>query len=281
MCSLSPRFIPKGCFPDLESNIQVSDCWRQGIIVLCLVLWRGGQKKKGFVFGGADLRMNPLHKQAIIQSIFGTIAFIVLIFWPAGTVNYWQGWLFFAVFAASTAGFGLYLALYDRPLLERRLKAGPQYEKEWSQKIIVSLVFVAFFALIFLPALDHRYGWSPVPPSVTVLANIIIVLSFLFIFWVIKVNSYAASNIRVEEDHKVVDSGPYAYVRHPMYAGAFWLLIGIPLALGAWWWTLLIIPFFPILLWRLLDEERILQRDLHGYAQYCERVRYRLFPYIW
>src|SRR5262245_20997692 len=112
--------------------------------------------------------MDPLYRRAIIQGILGTILFIALIFWPAGTFHYWQGWLFLAVFSASTSGFTIYLALYDKPLLERRLAAGPQHEKERSQKIIVSLIFVAFFALIVLPALDHRYGWSPVPPGVTI-----------------------------------------------------------------------------------------------------------------
>src|SRR5215470_16494226 len=142
--------------------------------------------------------MNPLYRQAIVQSVFGTALFIALIFWPAGTFHYWQGWVFLATFAAATVGFTVYLAIYDKPLLERRLKAGPQHEKEWSQKLIVSLVFVAFFALIILPALDHRFGWSPVAPWVSLLGDVIIVLSFLFMFWIIKVNSFAASNIRVK-----------------------------------------------------------------------------------
>ena len=225
--------------------------------------------------------MNPLYKQATLQGIFGTFLFIALIFWPAGTFHYWQGWVFLATFATSTAGFTVYLAIYDKPLLERRLKAGPQHEKERSQKLIVSLVFVAFFALIILPALDHRFGWSPAPPWVSLLGDVIIVLSFLLMFWVIKVNSFAASNIRVEEGQQVIDTGPYAYVRHPMYAGAFWLLVGIPLALGSWWGLGLILPFLPVLLWRLLDEEKILNAQLRGYTEYTQRVRYRLIPPVW
>jgi protein-S-isoprenylcysteine O-methyltransferase Ste14 len=140
---------------------------------------------------------------------------------------------------------------------------------------------ITFFAAIVLSALDHRYGWSPVSASVTIFGNVLIVLSFLFIFWVVRVNSYAASNVRVEKGQTVIDSGPYAYVRHPMYAGAIWLFVAIPLALGAWWWTLLTILCLPVLLWRLLDEERILRRDLRGYAEYSQRVRYRLIPYLW
>jgi hypothetical protein len=92
--------------------------------------------------------MDPLHRQAIVQGVLGTLLFVVLIFWPAGTFDYWQGWLFLGIFAASTGGFTVYLAIYDRPLLERRLKAGPQHEREWSQKIIVSLVLLAFCTLM-------------------------------------------------------------------------------------------------------------------------------------
>jgi len=225
--------------------------------------------------------MDTLYRQAMVRGILGPVFFIALIFGSAGTFHYWQGWLFLAVFATSTTGFTVYLALYDRPLLERRLKAGPRYEKERSQKIIVSLIFASFFALIILPALDHRYGWSPVPWTVTILGDAFIVFSFLFIFWVITVNSYAASNIGVETDQKVIDTGPYAHVRHPMYAGALLLILAVPLALGAWLWTLLGIPFSFVLAWRLLDEERILRRDLPGYIEYMRRVPYRLIPHVW
>ncbi len=213
--------------------------------------------------------MDPLHRQAIVQGLVGTLLLIVLIFWPAGTFDYWQGWLFLGIFTASTVGFSMYLAIYDRPLLERRMKAGPQHEREWSQKIIMSLVFLAFLALIVVPALDYRYRWSPVAPALSILGDVVILLSFLFIFSVIRVNSFAASNIRVEKDQRVIDTGPYAHVRHPMYTGAIWLFVGMPLALGSWWPLALIVPVVPVLLWRLLDEERVLQRDLPGTRRTC------------
>jgi protein-S-isoprenylcysteine O-methyltransferase Ste14 len=225
--------------------------------------------------------MKPLIGKAVVQGIGGLIFFVGLIYVTAGTWDYWQGWVFLAVFALATTGFTVYLALYDKALLERRLAAGPWHEREWTQKIIVSLTFVAFFAFIILPILDHRFGWSPVPAWTAVLGDLIIVLSFLSMFWVIKTNSWAASNIRVEADQKVIATGPYAYVRHPMYAGAIWLFVGIPPALGSWWTIALIVPFFPVLLWRLLDEERILRRDLPGYIAYTQKVRYRLIPYVW
>jgi protein-S-isoprenylcysteine O-methyltransferase Ste14 len=218
---------------------------------------------------------------AVIQGAFGLLVFIALVFGTAGTWNYWQGWMFMAVFALSTTGFTVYMVLYDRALLERRLAAGPWHEEEWAQRIIVSLVIVSFFGFIVLPIVDRRFGWSPVSAWVSIVGNFIIVLSFLSIFWVIKHNSWAASNVRVEVGQKVVDRGPYAYVRHPMYAGAIWLFVGIPLALGSWWTIVLLVPVLPILLWRLLDEERILRRDLSGYSDYMQRVRYRLVPHVW
>src|SRR5262249_7959136 len=152
---------------------------------------------------------------------------------------------------------------------------------ERSQKIVVSLIFAAFFAFLVLPILDYRFRLSPVPAWVSIAGDAIIVLSYVAIFRVIRANSWAASNIRVETGQTVIDTGPYAYVRHPMYAGAVWLFVGIPLALGSWWSLALLIPFVPLLLWRLLDEERILARDLPGYADYMRRVRHRLVPFVW
>ena len=141
--------------------------------------------------GGCTIHasMDPLYKKAIAQGVAGMAVFVAFIFLPAGTWHYWQGWLFIAVFSASTIGFTVYLARYDRPLLERRMNAGPQHEKEWSQKIIVSLIILTFFIFIILPPLDYRVGLSPVPAYLSFVGDIVIVLSFLFIFWVLKVNS--------------------------------------------------------------------------------------------
>jgi protein-S-isoprenylcysteine O-methyltransferase Ste14 len=225
--------------------------------------------------------VNPLYRQSIVQGVFGLAFFVALIFGTAGTFHYWQGWVFLVVFAASTIGFTVYLAIYDKPLLERRLKAGPQHERERSQQIIVSLVYIAFFAFLILPVLDYRHNLSRVPAWVSIVGNAIIILSFLAIFWVVRTNTWAASNVRVEPGQRVVDTGPYAYVRHPMYAAAVWLFVGIPLALGSWWTIVLVIPFIPVLLWRLLNEEKVLTRGLAGYTDYVRRVKYRLVPHVW
>ncbi len=225
--------------------------------------------------------MDPLYRDALRRSVFGIIFFVVLFYFASGTWSYWQGWLFLVVFTAATAGFTVYMALFDRPLLERRMKAGPGSEKETSQKIIITLVMASFFVFILLPVLDYRFNFSRVPAWLSVLGDGLVLLSFFFIFYVLRYNSWAASNIRVENDQKVIDTGPYAYVRHPMYAGAIWMFVGIPLALGSWWSIFLTIPFLPILLWRLLDEERILRRDLPGYDAYTDKVRFRLIPGIY
>jgi protein-S-isoprenylcysteine O-methyltransferase Ste14 len=225
--------------------------------------------------------MDPLYRQAILQGVFGLLFFAALVFGTAGTWHYWQGWAFLAVFAATTTVFTIYLATHDRALLERRMKAGPWHERERPQKTVISLILAVFFASIVLPVLDHRHRVSPVPSWVSIAGDAITVLSFAGMFWVIKTNTWAASNIRVEPDQRVVDTGPYAYVRHPMYAAALWLFVGIPLALGSWWSLALLIPSSPVLVWRLLDEERILARDLPGYAEYMRRVKHRLVPYVW
>lgn len=225
--------------------------------------------------------MNSLYRQAIVQSVFGLAFLIAIVFLSAGTWHYWQGWLFIAVFTATTLAFTVYLANYDKPLFERRMKAGPLYEQERSQKIISSLIIGSFFLFIILSTLDYRFNLSRVPAWASIVGNAIIVGSFLAIFWVVRTNSWAASNVRVEADQKVIDTGPYAYVRHPMYASAIWLFVGLPLALGSWWTIILAIPVFFVLLWRLLDEERILKRDLRGYTAYTQRVKYRLVPRVW
>lgn len=163
---------------------------------------------------------------------------------------------------------GIYFLIYDRKLVERRMNIGPVAERRPAQKLISALFMLGFVGFVTLPAFDHRFGWSPVPPVVSVIASAMIVLSFVLFFVVMQANSYAASTIRVEEGQPVVSSGPYAYARHPMYSGALLLMLAMPPALGSWWSVLLVVPFFPVLVWRILDEEDFLRKDLPGYALY-------------
>lgn len=225
--------------------------------------------------------MNRMHVQAIRSAVLGTLALAALIFVPAGTLRYWQGFAFIFVFVTTSAAFTIYLALYDPELLQRRLQAGPSYEQEPAQKVIMRFAVLGFVLLIILPALDYRLGWSHAPWYVSIAGDMLVVLGFYAFYRVMRVNSFAASTIRVEQGQRVVSTGPYAIVRHPMYSGAFVLLIGTPLALGSWWGLLVVPLFLPILIFRILNEEEVLARDLPGYTAYQRRVHDRLIPFVW
>jgi protein-S-isoprenylcysteine O-methyltransferase Ste14 len=225
--------------------------------------------------------MNDLNIRAIRSSVLGVFAIAALLFLPAWTFDYWQAWIFIAVFAGSSSAITAYLAIRDPKLLERRMNVGPKAEKENTQKVAVSLVLAGFTALLVFPAFDHRFGWSSVPPYVSLTGDALVALGFLFIFFVLKENPYGASTIQVAEGQRVISTGPYALVRHPMYAGALFLIAGMPLALGSWWGLLLIVLVIPTLVWRLLDEEKFLKKNLAGYTEYAQRVRYRLVPFVW
>lgn len=227
------------------------------------------------------MRMNDLYFRAVRSSVFGFLVMAALLFVPAGTLDCWQAFVFLAVFMVSSAAITVYLAIRDPKLLERRMHAGPTAEKQTSQKIIMVFAVLGFIALLVVPALDRRFMWSPVPPYVSVTGDLLVALGFLLVYFVIRENSYAASTIQVAEGQTVVSTGPYAVVRHPMYGGVLPLLIGTPLGLGSWCGLSALVLFIPVLIWRLLDEERFLHRNLPGYTEYTRKVRYRLVPFVW
>jgi protein-S-isoprenylcysteine O-methyltransferase Ste14 len=225
--------------------------------------------------------MEPVHKQLIRSSLFGTLALGAMVFVPAGTFDYWQGWAYVATFIVASTLYTVDLARNDPALLRRRQQAGPAHEQEPAQKIIIILIFAASVSFVVLPPLDYRLGGSPVRWQVSVIGDALVAFSFYFFHLVSRVNTYAAANVRVEESQRVVDTGVYALVRHPMYFGALFLVVGTPLALGSWW-TLLLTPVFLLLLYfRIASEEDVLMRDLAGYADYRRKVRYRLIPFVW
>jgi len=205
----------------------------------------------------------------------------ILLLAPAWTLDYWQAWVYWFVFAASSALITAYLWKRDPKLLERRIDAGPGAETEKTQKLIQLLAFLVFIGAMILPSLDHRYSWSAVPLPVVLAGDVVVALGFLIVFLVFKENTFAAATIAVSSDQKVVSTGPYAIVRHPMYSGALVMLLGTPLALGSWWGLLMFIPMTLIIAWRARDEERFLDKKLSGYEEYCQRVRYRLAPLVW
>ena len=175
----------------------------------------------------------------------------------------------------------IYLARRDPALLERRMRGGPGAEREPAQKRIMRLISLAFVALLVVPALDHRYGWSDVPVPLVLAGGALVAVGFYWIFLVYQANTFAAATVDVVADQKVISTGPYAIVRHPMYASALLYLLGTPLALGSYWGFLPIAALIPLLIWRILDEERLLRERLPGYREYRQTVRYRLVPGIW
>ncbi len=225
--------------------------------------------------------MRSLYIRAFRSSVFGTLTMAALLFLPAGTLAYWQAWVFMAVFVSASAAVTVYLAIHDPTLLERRMSGGPAAEKERSQKLIMFFAMVGFLGLLVIAAFDRRFGWSGPPAYACWLGDALIALGFVLVFFVIRVNTYAASTIQVAEDQKVISTGPYALVRHPMYAGSLPIVIGAPVALGSWWGLAALVVLIPALMWRLLDEERFLRERLPGYTEYTEKVRYRLVPYVW
>ncbi len=213
--------------------------------------------------------------------LLGVLILGALLFLPAGTLTYWQAWVFIAVFLGAANAIGVYLALHDPELLERRKKAGPAAEQSPAQKIIISFALLAWIALLVCSGLNHRFGWSPVPVALVVLGNALVVLGFLLDFVVLKVNRYGGSTVEVVAGQTVITTGPYAVIRHPMYAGVLVMTLGIPLALAFWWGLGVVVLITPVLMWRILDEEKLLERELPGYVDYEQKVRYRLVPYLW
>ncbi len=203
----------------------------------------------------------------------------LLIFVSAGTIDYWQAWLFLIVFFLAGAFHTAYANRHDPALLQRRMSGGPTAEKETTQKIIMVFASIGFIGLLIVPALDRRLQWTAGVPVILVVAgNLFIAIGFYIVFIVFRENSFAAATIQVMEEQKVIATGPYAVVRHPMYAGAMLYCIGIPLALGSYWGFAALGLMFPFIIWRLFDEEHLLRKELPGYSEYCETHRWRLVP---
>ena len=205
----------------------------------------------------------------------------LLLFLPAGTVRYWQAWVYLALFFGASVATTLYLARHDRALLERRLRGGPTAEKRPAQRLIMLFTSLGFVALLVVPALDHRFRWSRVPLQGVLAGDLLVAVGFYLVFRVYRENTYAFATIEVAEGQRVVSTGPYAIVRHPMYASASLYLLGTPLALGSTWGLVPLAAMLPFLIWRLFDEEKLLARSLPGYAEYQQRVRHRLVPGVW
>jgi len=225
--------------------------------------------------------MSGLVRKAARGLAFLLLVMALLLFTAAGTLDYWQAWTFLAVYFAASLAISFYLVRKDPALLARRMSGGPFAEKEPVQKLIMSGTSLGFIGLLVLPAIDHRLGWSGMPASAAIAGDVLVVLGWLGISFVFRENSFASATIESSADQRVISTGPYAWVRHPMYAAALVMLLGIPLALGSYWGVLIVVALLPLLIWRLIDEERFLAQNLPGYREYQGTVRYRLLPLIW
>lgn len=219
--------------------------------------------------------------KGLVSAALGLAAFGLLLFVPAGTLHYWQAWVFLAVFALSTWIPSVYLMRTNPAALERRMRAGPLAETRTLQRIVITVVFICFPAMFVVSAIDHRFGWAPVPTTVSLVGDVLVAIGLGVAMVVIVQNGYAAANVTVEAEQKVVSTGLYGLVRHPMYTGNVIMMIGVPLALGSYWGLVFVVPGVMMLALRIRDEEELLGHELNGYRDYTRHVHYRLVPYVW
>jgi protein-S-isoprenylcysteine O-methyltransferase Ste14 len=201
-----------------------------------------------------------------------------LLFIPAGSLRFWQGWAYLAI--SFVPGFFAFTYFYkhDPQLIERRMQFK---EKVREQKRIMTFVYIAWLVAFVLPGLDHRFGWSHQPLWITIFSQAVVFGGFATTLWVAKVNRFAARTIQVEPGQEVISSGPYRIVRHPMYLGACAMWLFTPLALGSYLTLPAFVLLIPLIVLRLLNEEKVLRQELPGYPEYCLHTRFRLVPFLW
>jgi protein-S-isoprenylcysteine O-methyltransferase Ste14 len=206
-----------------------------------------------------------------------------MMFVPAGSLRFWQGWVFIGVVFVPLASAFLYFYKHDPKLIERRLQSKEKVQK---QRILMRVWKPFFLAALLLPGLDYRFGWSRtflggVPLWLELLSQALLLAALLLVVWVLKVNSFAASTIQVEHGQKVVSTGPYGIVRHPMYLGAVVMMLCTPLTLGSYVALPVFVLTIPFFVFRLLNEEKVLRQELPGYSEYCLHTRFHLIPLVW
>ena len=229
------------------------------------------------------MRSEQLSRRELIRLVLSRVVFsipmlFILLFLPAGTLAYWQAWVYLAILLIPMFFVLLYLLKNDPALLERRMR---MRERVKEQNLIIKLSYIVFIVAFVLPGLDRRFGWSHVPVGVVIAADVLVLLGYGLFALVMRENSYASRVIEVTEGQKVITSGPYAIVRHPMYLGAGTMYFFSPLALGSYWAMLPAVLIIVVIVARILNEEKVLARDLPGYREYMQKTRYRLIPGVW
>ena len=215
---------------------------------------------------------------ALTKFLVGLVLVGAILFLPAGSFSFRGGWLFIALLFIPMIFLGAALFIKAPDLLAKRLDAK---EKENTQKGVVALSGLLFLAGFIIAGLDYRFGWSHVPTWLVIVASVILLASYALYAEVMRENAYLSRTIEVQEGQKVVSSGLYGIVRHPMYAVTIWLFLSIPLVLGSFFSLLCFLPYPIIMVVRILNEEKVLAEGLDGYADYKKKVNYRLIPFIW
>jgi len=219
--------------------------------------------------------------QTAVTSVLGIGVFVLLLFVPAGTLNYWQGWTFIVVFGLSTLVPGVYLGVTNPKALQRRMKAGPTNETRPVQRVVIAISFLLTPVMMVTAGLDHRFGWSTVPVPAVLVGDLLVAAGLVLAQWAVIQNGYAAATITVEKEQPLVSTGLYGVVRHPLYLGALIMMIGSPFALASLWALPVLLPGLAVLAVRILDEEKLMRQELTGYEQYMAKVHDRLVPYVW
>jgi protein-S-isoprenylcysteine O-methyltransferase Ste14 len=215
--------------------------------------------------------------------VFGVIQLVVLgllLFLPAGTFDYWQAWVLVVV-AISTWISGVFLLRANPATLQGRMRGGPTAETRMVQKVVMGGLWLSLATMLVVSVLDHRFGWSAVPTAISLVGDVLVAVGLAVPVLAVIQNSYAAVTVQVGEGQKVVSTGLYGLVRHPMYTGNVIMMVGIPIALGSYWGLVFVVPGLIVLAWRIRDEEKLLQEKLGGYREYTQQVRYRLVPCMW
>ncbi|MCA9374390.1 isoprenylcysteine carboxylmethyltransferase family protein [Candidatus Peregrinibacteria bacterium] len=216
--------------------------------------------------------------KALFLLILSYIGLGALIFLPAFTLNFWQGWLALVSIMGPATLAGIYFIIKDPKLVERRLR---MKEKESVQKGVVRWAIIVFLIAFIIPGLDHRFGWSNIPSEIVITADVLMIIGYLIVFRTLQTNSYAARTVEVEKEQKLITTGLYGIVRHPMYVGVIIMYYTLPIVMGSYWAIIPLLPLLPIMVIRTLNEEQVLKRGLPGYKEYCKKVKYRLIPGIW
>lgn len=215
---------------------------------------------------------------ALIKFIIGLLLVGALLFVPAGTLEYINGWIFIWLLFIPIFVLGVVLFFKAPDLLKKRLDGK---ENEKTQKGVVALSGLCFLSGFIVAGLDHRFGWTYIPLWGVIIASVVLLTSYCLYAEVMRENAYLSRKIEIQKDQKIIDSGLYGIVRHPMYAVTIWLFLSIPIVLGSWWSLLCFLPYIPIIIVRIINEEKVLESGLEGYFEYKKRVKYRIIPFIW